>query len=127
MTKITEKDLNGILWNNFSIQESTTDDYILVLICDSRDQSKKLMELLKNNAFALEITINKQNQYILKLAFIESEYAITYNTETTKKEYPLLEFLEKSLVGYISTGIWLSNGYLECRPDVHPLSRIILN
>jgi hypothetical protein len=125
MKKVTKEDL--ILWKNFSIQKAANGKHILVLICDSKDESNRLMELLETNSFELDISINEYNHYVLKLSFIDSEYYITHDTKETKNSYPLLAMLENSLVNYISTGIWLSNGFLEYKPNVRPISKINLN
>lgn len=127
MTKITDQDLKSILWKDISIQKLPNGQHILILICDTTDQSNRLMDMLKNNEFDLNITINKDKHYILSLAFLNSEYTIGYNTNETKENYPPLDWLAKSLVKYISTGIWVSKGFSEYRQDIHPLDSINMN
>lgn len=108
MAKITEDDLKKILWRDISIQ-TTEKGHVLILVCETREQSDLLNTMLHKNGFELKISINKNKEYVLSLLFDESDYGIGYNTERTDKDYPPLKWLRNQQVKLITTGIWLEN------------------
>ncbi|MEO6254709.1 MAG: hypothetical protein ABIO79_15460 [Ferruginibacter sp.] len=133
MNKITEDDLKGLLWRDISIQKLENGETVLILVCETAEQSDKLMSVIKANSFALKIFIKKpSNNYLLSLEFYKSEYGIMYDTERTDIIYPPLKWLKDNQVANITTGIWHgtnSEGHhsYQFRRDVHPLGRVMLN
>lgn len=107
--KIRESDLEKVGWRDISILLQPGNKYILVLVCETREQSDFFHNLITSNPFDLKILINAKNHYQLILQFLESDYTLGYDTERSVKDYPPLEWLKKSLVEYITTGIWLED------------------
>ena len=127
MTKITEQELSSILWKDISIQEMPNKEKVLILICETEKQSDRLMLLLQGNTFHLKLLIDKDKCYIIQLYFINSDYAIGNDTKLSIETYPALEWLAKSEVKFITTGIWIDKGVAGYRKDAKELSRVYLN
>jgi hypothetical protein len=106
MAILKENEIKGKIWRDISIQKMANGQFVLILICEEKDQAKRLLKVLHENPFDLKIFVNKLGCYILNLEFLNSDFAIGYNTERTKDDYPPLVWLTNHLVKNITTGIW---------------------
>lgn len=107
MAALTEKEIKGIIWRDISVQKMANGQFVLILICEEKEQAKRLIDALHDNPFNLKIFISKSGNYILNLEFSNSEFAIGYDTERTKEDYPPLVWLTNHLVKNITTGVWI--------------------
>lgn len=107
---ITIEDLNDIQCYEFSIQTSSTNKDFLILICNDKEKSRKLNEILHQHAFDLKIFIDDSTgNYSLQFEFIESEIVFKLDTGKNELSYPPLKKLKESQIKFITTGVW--NGH----------------
>jgi hypothetical protein len=105
---VTEKDLQDVQWSDFSLQVLANGKQGLILICHEEKGARKLLELLKSNAFDLKVFQDEKNgNYSFVLEFIDSEITMKFNTERSEKNYPPLSKLKTGEVKYITTGVWI--------------------
>ena len=128
MTKstISEKELTDALFYDFSIQTLPNGNDFLILICKEKVVSRKLLDILHQNAFDLKIFIDeKTSKYSLDFHFIDSELAFKFDTEKNEATYPPLQKLKNSQIKFITTGVWTgrSEQGRTCEYD-HQLKRL---
>jgi hypothetical protein len=104
---ITEKDLQDLQWYDFSLQVLANGKQGLILICQEEQGARKLLELLKANAFDLKVFQDEKNgNYSFMLEFVDSGITVKYDSKANEKNYPPLSKLKTGEVKYITTGIW---------------------
>ena len=106
MSKLKEKDIQSIIWRDISIQKDSVGNNVLILICEEKKQSQRLLQTLHDNLFKLGVYIKKSGEYQLRIEFENSDYIMGYDTERTAETYPPLKLLSTQQVTYITTGIW---------------------
>jgi hypothetical protein len=109
MTKntLTEKELADAQCTDFSIQTMPNGLDGLILMCKGKEISAKLMEILRNNAFNLGVSIDeKTDNYSLEFHFIDSDLALRFDTGRNEGDYPPLAKLKNRQIRFITTGMW---------------------
>lgn len=101
---ITEAELSSIKLIDISIQTLPTGKDFLILICETKDDSNRIMELINKNPFDLKIFIEPDGHYALSLEFHESEYVLKFVTPKTETNYPPVKKLDQ--ITFITAGVW---------------------
>lgn len=103
---ITEEELNEIHCYDISIQTLPDGKDLLILICETKEGSTKLIELLHQNPFDLKVSIEAGGNYSLVCDFIYSDIVFKLETDRNDKNYPPLKKLRDNRIRFITTGIW---------------------
>lgn len=103
---ITEEELNEVHCYDISIQTLPDGKDFLILICETKEGSNKLVELLHQNPFDLKVSIETNGDYSLILDFIDSDFGFKLETDRNEKNYPPLIKLKSNQIQFITTGIW---------------------
>ena len=128
MAKISEEQLKSILWQDISILQLSDTDHVLILLCDTIEQSERLLGFLKDNAYDLKVFIDiETKEYRFQIDFLNSDYSIGYKSGRTKESYFPLTWLGGNKVNLISAGIKLPDGNLMYDQYFHELDRINFN
>lgn len=101
---ITEAELSSIKLIDISIQTLPNGKDFLILICETKDDSNRLIDLINQNAFDLKISIEQDGHYALSLEFIDSEYGLRFVTTKNETNYPPVKKLNR--ITFITTGVW---------------------
>lgn len=101
---ITEAELGSLKLIDISIQTLPTGKDFLILICETKDDSNRLIELINNNPFDLKIFIEPDGHYALSFEFHESEYLLKFVTPKTEANYPPVKKLDQ--ITFITAGVW---------------------
>jgi hypothetical protein len=123
MTKytISEKELTEALCYDFSIQTLPDGKDFLILICNQKEVSGKLMGILSQNAFDLGIIANENTgNYSLEFHFIDSGLALRFDTGENETNYPPLKKLRNNQIKFITTGIWTGRSEKGRRCEYNP-------
>lgn len=79
----------------------------MILICKDKETSARLIEILKNNAFDLQISMNEKNKnYTFEFYFLDSQIALRFETGKNEATYPPLKKLNSNQIKFITTGVW---------------------
>src|SRR5688572_10847225 len=110
--QLTENDFKDAQCYDFSIQTLHNGKDFLILVCEDKESSSRLMNIIRNNAFDVGVFIDeKTGNYSLDFHFIDSEVAFRFDTGENESSYPPLEKLKNNRIKFITTGIW--NGRSE--------------
>lgn len=96
----------SIRLNDISIQTLPNGKDFLILICETKDDSNRLIDLINQNAFDLKISIEPDGSYALSIGFLESEYMMKLVTTRNEKNYPPVKKLKNQQITFITTGVW---------------------
>lgn len=106
VTAITESQLAAIKCNDISIQTLPNGKDILILICETKNDSNQLIDLINHHAFDLKVSIEANGNYSLSIEFLESEYGLKLVTTRNEVNYPPVKKLKNNQITFITTGVW---------------------
>jgi hypothetical protein len=99
--------LSNIGWYDVSIQVTPNGRTVLILICEQKEKSDKLLHILHHNAFDLIVNeIKDGGNYVIELGFPDAEIGIKLETNKNEKTYPPLKKIRNKEIDFITTGIW---------------------
>lgn len=109
--ELRHEHFSGIVWNDISIQKIDEHDKLLVLICETNEQSKKLYHIITTYPYDMKLYFNNEKELIIRLDFIETDFYIELNTQRKEELYYPIGWLRTGLVNYITAGNWLTDNH----------------
>lgn len=125
----TEQYLNSLKCEDISIIADDPAGPILILLCPDGQEADKLLHLLKNNPFVLEVHVNKSTgEHDLKISLTDTEYGVGFHSPLTLETYPPLKLLHNKQVIGITCGFY-DNKQLVYNQEIHPIdgNQVALN
>ena len=104
---LIQKDLQGIVWNDISIQQLNEHDKLLVFICENNEQAKKLYKILSVTNCDIRVRFDNDKNCIIELYFIDDEFGLILKTDRQEDWYYPIGWLRSNLVNYFTAGHWL--------------------
>lgn len=103
---ILEENLGVIKWYDISIQTLPNGKNVLILICEGKENSDKLIQLISQNPYNLIVSIEANGNYALSFEFFESEHVLKLLTQKSEKNYPPVKKLHDNKITFLTTGVW---------------------
>lgn len=108
---LTEKDFEGIEWNDLSIQKfNDRGDNVMILICNDTQSAERLYRIITTSNYDIQISITPYKFYRIDLDFIDTDFGVGFVSRRTEGNYPPVNWLKTGQVGFITSGYWESQG-----------------
>lgn len=102
---ITEVQLAAIKCKDISVLTLPDGEDLLVLICETKDDSNRLSDLINNNAFNLGVSIEADGHYAISIEFLASDFILKLVTSRTEDNYPPVKKLKNNGITFITAGV----------------------
>lgn len=101
---MTEQDLQDAKIQDISILEIENNQKLLILLCDNAESSQRLYDIISTTNYNLTVSVNENNEYNLKIDFIDTDYIMYFASGRTVENYFPITWLAESKVSLITTG-----------------------